>query len=196
MVIPAGTLLDSKINACFPQQKWPEERPKRVRGVRHAQAWDSLCIQPNPDLKILQKADTEEDTYYSPQKYYAFENLSEKMWALWLRFSAMSSNTVLSPSILVTRPIAVFPAQTMHACHVASSILTQQLLQKAHICLQGHGTSVCKSFLSPPCSSGCRRFHSMSAPNTSFSHERWNLQGMQGDMIARGSGQEGKPSLV
>lgn len=66
----------------------------------------------------------------------------------------MSSATVLSPSILLRRPIAAFPAQTMHACHLASSILAQQLLQKAHICLQGQGTSVCKSFPSPPQDAG------------------------------------------
>lgn len=48
---------------------------------------------------------------------------------------------------------------------------------------------VCKSFPSLPCSSGCKRFHSTVVHNNSFLHGRQNLQGMEGDMIARGSGQ-------
>lgn len=100
MVVPAGTLLDIKTNICSSQLQQLEERLQCAGGaegplgaglpVRFSQAltWSS-------SRKLI-------DAYYSSQKYYAFENTSGKTWALWLRFSAMSSNTMLNPGITVT----------------------------------------------------------------------------------------------
>jgi len=42
-------------------------------------AQDSPCVQPSPDLKLLWKADTQKDAYYSSQKYHTYAKLSEKM---------------------------------------------------------------------------------------------------------------------
>lgn len=80
---------------------------------------------------------------------------------------------------------ACLPLGQQHPGTAAPSKSSHLSARTRDICLQ----------ILPFTSSGCRRFHSMTAPNT-FSQGRWNFQGIQGDMTARGSGQEVPPLAV